>query len=109
LTSSESQLLFDNLPTFKPIPAYVCGYVPRDEKYRNISYSGKKGRKNYKIFSWNGPIEPGDLEHIKNKEEVVGKVTFEGIGEFAHDKGYLFNTGNLLWCLRDWQVIIDQL
>lgn len=109
LTSEESAKLFDSLPSFKPIPAYICGFVCKDFEYKSLDYSGKKGRLNYKILSWKGPINPGDLERIKTGENVSGKVTFEGIGDFAHDKGYLFNTGNLLWKRNDWDQVRNKL
>ena len=109
LTGKESELLFDSLPSFKPIPAYICGFVIQNKKYQELSYTGKKGKKHYKILSWNGPINSGDLEIIKNKEGVEGSVTFEGIGEFAHDSGYLFNTGNLIWKEDEWKTLIDRI
>lgn len=109
LTAKESEALFDTLPTFKPIPAYICGFVRKSDQYKTLDYAGKKGRINFTIMSWNGPIVPGDIESVKKREGVSGKVTFEGIGNFAHDRGYLFNTGNLLWRENDWQDIRKRL
>ncbi len=109
LTSQESDELFDKLPAFKPIPAYVCGFVLRDAKYDALDYTGSKGRKNYTIASWNGPIRPGDVDAVKEREAVGGTVKFEGIGSFAHDKGYLFNTGKLLWRDEDWDLVRSRL
>jgi len=109
ISQTESEEMFNKLPTFKPIPAYICGFIKKNQKYSDLSYEGKKGRKNYTITRWNGPIKPGDLDKIKQKEGVTGSVSFEGIGDFAHDNGYLFNTGNLLWSDKDWQEICKQL
>lgn len=109
ITPEESTLLFNNLPTFQPILAYICGFVQRDFPYTPLSYSGKKGRKNYTITGWKGQIAPGDLERIKAQENIMGSVKFESIGEFSHDKGYLFNTGNLLWQSSDWQHLFETL
>jgi len=106
LSEEEAETLFDNLPSFRPIPAYICGFAKKDAEYKNLAYCGKKGRKNYTITSWNGPINPGDLNLIRQRENVSGKIGFEGIGSFAHEKGYLFNTGNLLWCSDDWESVI---
>jgi hypothetical protein len=103
LSADEADTLFDKLPTFRPIPAYICGFVKKDFTYARLSYSGKKGRKNYTIKSWKGPISAGDLEEIKNLENVSGSVKFEGIQEFSHENGYLFNTGNLLWEQPAWE------
>lgn len=111
LTGRESDELFDKLPSFKPISAYICGFVYKDAEYTNLDYKGHKGRKNYTIQSWNGPIIPGDIEQIKAREAVGtgGKVEFLGIGQFAHDKGYLFNTGSLLWRSEDWNTLRKRL
>jgi hypothetical protein len=109
LTADSASELFDKLPSFKPIPAYICGFALNGKKHSTLAYSGKKGRKNYTILSWNGPINPGDIDEIKKREGVAGKVSFEGIGDFAHDKGYLFNTGNLLWKDDDWKSIIEKI
>ncbi len=109
LTEEESDKLFDGLPDFVPIPAYICGFVRRDADYNELSYAGRLGRKNYTITAWNGPIKSGDLEEIKRRERVPGKVQFAGIGSFAHDNGYLFNTGSLLWREEDWNIVRNQL
>lgn len=109
LTEDAAKELFDKLPSFKPIPAYICGFAPKNGKYSDLCYSGKKGRKHYKVQSWNGPINPGDMDTIKEREGISGNVNFEGIGSFAHDKGYLFNTGNLLWQQKDWKNVIDKI
>lgn len=109
LTEEEAQKLYEDLPSFAPISAYVCGFVPKDGSYTNLSYTGRKGRMHYTINSWNGPINPGDLERIKEREGVTGKVKFEGIGKFAHDKGYLFSTGNVLWKESDWELVRNRL
>lgn len=105
ITEKESNEIFDNLPNFKPVAAYICGFVKEDAQYNPLSYAGKLGRRNFTITSWNGPIEPGDLQKIKEHKEVPGKVTFQGIGDFAHDRGYLFNTGKLLWKPADWDYV----
>lgn len=104
LNQSEADDLYNNLPLFSPIPAYIAGFaLGNSSVYKDLSYAGKCGRKNYNITGWNGEIKSGDLELIKEKEKIQGKVRFEGIGEFAHDSGYLFNVGNLLWRKDDWE------
>jgi hypothetical protein len=105
LTAKESEDIYNGLPNFSMIPAYICGYVKKNKDYCDLPYGGKKGRKNYTIKEWCGAIKSGDLEKIKKKENINGSVKFEGIGEFAHDSGYLFNTGNLLWKKSDWDEI----
>ena len=109
LTPEEADEIYADLPSFTPIPAYICGFVRRNMDYQPLTYQGKRGKKHYTVYGWNGPINPGDLERIKLKENVAGDVQFEGIGQFSHNKGYLFNTGSLLWRTEDWQAIINQL
>ncbi len=106
LTQEQADDLFLKLPTFRDIPAYIAGFADRNAAYSPLSYTGKKGRKHYTVATWNGPVRPGDLALIKHREQVTGKVEFEGIGKFAHDSGFLFNTGNLLWHRQDWDRMI---
>jgi hypothetical protein len=105
LTKEESEDIFRKLPDFKIIPAYICGFVIKDSEYKELDYTGRKGKKNYTILTWKGPILPGDLKRIEEKEKVIGTIKFEGIGSFAHDRGYLFNAGNLLWKKSDWEMV----
>lgn len=109
LSESEADSLYDSLPTFKPIPAYICGFASVQDEYTELDYKGKKGRKNYTITEWRGSIKPGDLEGISRILEIEGKITFEGIGTFSHDKGYLFNAGSLRWQKNDWDELIKLL
>ena len=109
LTGQEADALFKKLPDFREIPAFICGFVKRDVEYAELSYRGKPGSKNYTITSWNGPISPGDLDKIKTVERVAGKVSFEGIGEFAHEKGFLFNTGSLRWTREEWHEVTNSI
>ena len=109
LSEEEADKLYQDLPSFTPISAYICGFVPKDAEYASLSYTGKKGRLHYTITSWNGPIASGDLDRIKEREGVTGKIKFEGIGKFAHDRGYLFNTGSILWKEEDWSSVRSRL
>lgn len=103
LSQDEANVLFDNLPLFSPIPAYIVGFIVADADRGELPYTGKLGRKNFTIQSWCGEVKSGDLDLIKEKENVPGKVSFEAIGEFSHDSGYLFNTGSLFWQKSDWK------
>lgn len=109
ITEQEAESIYNNLPNFAPIPAYICGFVKQSTSYQNLDYTGKRGRKNFTITTWNGPIEPNDMARVKEQEGMTGSVKFEGIGEFSHDNGYLFNTGNLLWQQSDWQALTNSL
>ncbi|MDR0563203.1 MAG: hypothetical protein LBG73_11035, partial [Spirochaetaceae bacterium] len=109
LSEREADNLFDSLPAFSTIPAYICGFAEKNAEYQPLPYGGKAGRKNYTITAWNGRITSGDLEKIKDREQITGSVKFEGIGDFSHDSGYLFNTGTLKWTKTDWEKIIARL
>ncbi|MDR2942670.1 MAG: hypothetical protein LBV17_08795 [Treponema sp.] len=109
LSEQEAVNLYDNLPSFSPVPAYICGFIEKSAQFKPLSYGGKCGKKNFTIKSWNGQICPGDLEKIKQREYISGSVKFEGIGKFAHDSGYLFNTGNLKYSPKDWASVIERL
>jgi hypothetical protein len=106
LSENEADTLFDRLPAFSTVPAYICGFAERNAEYPELPYRGKAGRKNYTITEWNGRMASGDLGKIKEREHITGSIKFEGIGNFAHDSGYLFNTGNLKWSKADWERII---
>lgn len=105
ITEIEADELYNELPIFKPIPAYIVGFAETRNNYPELNYSGKKGRKNFKINTWQRQIKSGDLMKIKKIEFLSenAKIEFLGIGEFSHENGYLFNTGNLKWELLDWQ------
>ena len=111
LSAEEADDLFNALPSFSPIPAYICGFVRSDNDYQELSYEGRMGIKHYTINSWNGPIQDGDLQTIKIRENVPegGKVLFKNIRNFSHSNGYLFNTGKLKWLPSDWNAFVQQL
>ena len=105
INQAEADSLYNKLPLFQPIPAYISGFAITKKNYLELPYKGKKGKKHFTINEWSGEIKSGDLEKIKIKEnlEAKGNVKFEGIGEFSHDKGFLFNTGSLYWKKEDWE------
>lgn len=111
INEAEAQQLYDQLPSFAPVPAYICGFVDSADTYQPLTYTGARGRLHYTIDSWNGPIHDGDLATIKTREVLPdkGKVQFVGIGSFSHPNGYLFNMGHLKWSDADWQSVIDRI
>jgi len=108
INQKEADFLFDSLPLFQPIPAYIAGFVVKNKEYNDLDYTGKKGRIHYNIESWNGERRSEDLQRIKEKEQLPanGKVQFEGIRDFSHENGYLFNAGNLMWKREDWEKFV---
>jgi hypothetical protein len=109
LDPAQADKLYDAIPDFSGISAYVCGFVLRDKDGDKAVYEGKKGRKNYEITSWFGKYAgAGDLSLVREENKVPGKVAFAGIGVFSHS-GYLFNTGNLRWKEDDWAELATQI
>lgn len=116
LSNDDVEKIYTALPNFEPIPAYVCGFVKTTNSYDELSYNGRLKRfsamtkkQSYVIQSWNGPIHEGDLQTIRQRESATGSLTFEGIGSFAHNEGYLFNAGNLHWQKKEWAEVIESL
>jgi hypothetical protein len=108
ISECESREIWDLLPTFTNIPAYVVGFAEVKKDYKPLDYGGKKGRTNYNITSWNGPISAGDVDTIRLNESAK-KVKFEGIGEFSHDSGYLFSSGKLIWDEESWRKLANKI
>lgn len=110
LTDDEAQDIYNSIPDFKPIAAYICGFINGKENFGELNYSGKKGKKHFTISEWSGPIKSGDLDKIKFKENITnGEIKFKNIGEFSHETGYLFNTGSLKYKMNDWAEIIKKI
>jgi hypothetical protein len=109
LTEQQSADLYEELPTFKKIPSYICGFVNVKEHVGSHTFSGVLKKKNYTVTEWAGEYNKLFLDSIKRKESVPGTVRLESIGELSHDKGYLFNTGNLKWSKSDWEKMIGDL
>ena len=111
LNEDESNIIFDSLPTFSPIKAYICGFVKKNDNYEEMPYDGKKGRIHYTVTSWNGAYHPDDFSKIKVLEELSekGKVRLLGIGELTNQPRYLFNTGSLRWSAEDWNELVSSL
>jgi hypothetical protein len=108
LNEQQAQKIYDELPSFKNVPAYICGFVEKDTVYKDLPYGGKKGRKNYTIESWNGRLNDDDMQKIKEIEGVSGSIKFQGIGDFSHN-GYVFNTGNFKWKEEDWKRVLSRI
>ncbi len=110
LTNDDCLTLLNEIPAFERIPAYICGYVQSNE-YLNTTpkHKGKKGRKNYTISSWEGALSDTYLETIKKNENVTGKVSFEGIGSFSHDNGYVFSTDVFHFNLDSWKQFFSRI
>jgi hypothetical protein len=76
------------LPNFKPIPAYICGFIKSAEITGKATYSGKTGRSHHTITSWKGEYNSEDLDTIKKQLEISGYIKFQGIEKFNHTIAY---------------------
>jgi len=110
LTKSEASEIYNSIPDFKPIGAYICGFIKVNSNFKELNYKGSKGKKHFTINEWHGPIKSGDLEKIKNIEGISnGNIKFKNIGEFSHENGYLFNTGTLNYNWDEWNEMIQKI
>jgi len=108
LSQEESDQIWNDIPEFKPIPAYIVGFVNRDDYTSNYKYSGSRARLHYTINKFEGLYSPEVLEEIKNTEQLPknGKVKFSSIEKFSGTK-FVFNSGSLYKSQSEWQTIID--
>jgi len=114
-SASEAKDLYDSMPDFKAIPAYLCGIVQKKDVNPDISQSrwnGSFGRLHYTIKEWHGFFDASyHIPRIKeeNNSPPEGKVKWEGIGEFSHDRAAIFNAGSLVWSPDDWSKLANSL
>lgn len=110
ITKKESDIMFASLPNFSSIPAYICGFVLKSDYPKGkYFHKGKMGRKHYTITAWKGELRPEFLKKIIDNEKVPGKIKFQSIEKFSHDKMFLFNAGSLKWQKDQWEKIISRL
>lgn len=101
ISQEEATDIYNQIPTFKPIYGYVCGFVESAGKDNSFVYSGNKGRTNFKIIDYCGKYEKEFLEIIKEREGAK-KVEFEGIGNFSQSNRYVFGMKSLRYSDFDW-------
>lgn len=111
LTEAESKRLFDSLPSFTPVVAYISGFIPTDKTFERPRWGGHRGRKHFTVNEWKGRCNEEHLEEIRTSEELPagGRVKFLGIDHFSHYGGFLFNTGSLCWTKAQWTALVARL
>ncbi len=111
LTQKESDQIWEDIPKFKSIPAYITGYAIRDYPYEPLDYEGHMAKLHYTIHTFRGLLPRDYREQISKKEKVPsrGKVKFESIEEFSKSDRFLFNTGSILRTHDDWAEIANSL
>ncbi len=111
LTQSESEQIWNDIPPFKPVAAYITGFAIRDLDYSQMSYEGHLAIVKYTIHTFSGLLQKDYIETIKKREGLTAKQTveFESIGKFtAHDR-FVFNTGSINRTKNEWESFINRL
>jgi hypothetical protein len=109
LTQAESDQIWNDIPAFKPIPAYITGFALRDYNYKPLDYAGHMAKLHYTIHTYRGLLPRDYKDQVKQREAltVKGKVQFESIGEFSSSDRFLFNTGSINRTMDEWKHIVS--
>ncbi|MCT7509786.1 hypothetical protein N5U26_05430 [Aliarcobacter cryaerophilus] len=105
LTNDEAIAINTKIPSFKKIYAYFPGFIIKEQKFiDNFEYKGKKGRKHYKIFDYQGKLNQDLLKKIRKKEKLPkdGKIQFIGIGSFSDTDRHIFGLKSLKKSNQEW-------
>lgn len=121
LDDDSVQEVIDSLPRFRPISAYIVGFVKKEGNERKLGddgtlvfpgstiFDGNKGTKHFKIHTWKGELHASDYDTVKQITEIEGNAQFEGIGAFSKSKHTIFNTGSLEFSQDAWRRLIAEL
>jgi len=111
LTVEESEQIWNDLPTFRPLPAYIAGFAERDRDYSALDYVGRLALKHYTIYEFRGLLSGNWEEQIRKAAKVPtsGQVKFESIGRFSGTDRFLFNTGSIHRTREEWQQLAASL
>ena len=111
LTQVESDQIWNDIPAFKPIPAYISGYAMRDYNYKTLDYEGHMAKLHYTIHTYRGLLPRDYKEQVKLLERVTsrGNVKFESIGDFSSSDRFLFNTGSINRTMEEWKKTVSRI
>ena len=111
LTPAESDQILNDIPEFKPIPAYVTGFAIRDYNYLPLDYAGHMAKIHYTIHTYKGLLPRDYKDQIKIRERVParGNVKFESIDEFSSSDRFLFNTGSINRSFKEWRDVVSRI
>jgi len=128
ISQAELSEIWDALPSFSKIPAYVAGFVDKREhldrlaRERVLIADGEvRGRKNVRLeinkflgyWEESEPFRRAVLEKFEGKlgAGAVGKlsVSFEGIGKFSSAKHFLASSGVLKKREDEWRRLVAEL
>lgn len=102
ISKEEANDIYDKIPSFKPVYGYISGFIESSGRTGTYTYSGKKGRKNFKIINYCGKYESEYLLDIKEVEQA-NKVEFVGIGSFSQSNRYIFGMKSLRFSREEWE------
>ncbi|MCX8136259.1 hypothetical protein [Pyrobaculum aerophilum] len=125
ISEKESEEIWNLLPDFKPIPAYIVGYFDKRlyidyiQSEDVIEVDGIIGTRNITVRKYLGYWHPEDnrvkesvLARLEQKygTKISGyKIRFEGIGDFSKTKHFVVSSGFLKRTERDWRELLAQL
>ncbi len=111
LSEKESEQIWNDIPEFTQVPAYISGFAIRDFPYTALDYEGHKARKHFTIHAYRGFLPANYEAEIIRKEALAsgGKVKLLAIGELTSADKYLFNTGSILRTDQEWHKVASSL
>jgi hypothetical protein len=125
ITQDVYRELWESLPNFTPVPAYVAGYFDRREHSSRIDAEkileadGVAKAKRIVINRYMGYWNPKNEELRRLLSEKLSqkigrdasglKIAFEGIGEFSEADHFIVSSGLLKRTENDWARLVAQL
>lgn len=126
LKEEELAEIWDSIPEFSPLPAYIAGFLDKLEivdhiksKYSIIEADGEVKVKRVIINKYLGFWHPGETVYENNLKELLkrrGKsvrddmdIEFEGIGDFSRTLHFIASSGVLKKSREEWESIIMRL
>jgi hypothetical protein len=126
LSEEELSEIWNSVPEFSPLPAYVAGFLDKSEisehiknKYSIIEADGTVKVSKIVINKYMGYWHSGEDIYAKNLREYLKrkgksvkdnmKIEFEGIGEFSRALHFIASSGLLKKRREDWDSIVTHL
>jgi len=126
LSEEELSEIWDSVPEFSPLPAYVAGFLDKSEisehvknRYCIIEADGEVKVKRVVINKYMGYWHPDEDVYAKNLREYLKrkgksvkddmKIEFEGIGDFSRTLHFIASSGLLKKRKEDWDGIVHAL
>lgn len=105
--------LWESLPDFRPIPAYVVGYLDRNiiNNPSEVEYKESRKRdgsfKHYTITNYVGRVE--NRKPVEAPESLKSyECMFESINSFSQADRFVANAGSLKYTKSDWNELFTQ-